>query len=46
MIIFEPGFSTWLWEEADMRLMVDDYGDLVFVPFCYNVWQFDAFEIL
>lgn len=40
----EPGFGSYLWTQADERMMPDSFGNLVIVPFCYGVWMLDAFD--
>lgn len=37
---------SYYWESADLRMVPDEFGTLVVIPFCFGEWDLQIFDII
>ena len=42
--IVHRGLCSYIWWEPDMRMVMDNFGTLQIVPFCFGPWDYQAFD--
>lgn len=44
MILYrEYDFGTYMWEDEDLRMVMDDFGELQIVPFCCGIFEIQQY---